>query len=720
MKTLVILMCIIIGLLVPAWGQSWEWLNPYPTGLEINQVYFLNANVGFVLGQGGTLLRSEDGGDTWEQANAATDVYFFKMIFPEASYGWVIGRDYYYSGSRVFATTDGGMTWFEQFLPSTYGTATDIFFLDTQHGWVVGEYGLIFRTTDGGNSWIDKSITGGDNPNFYSVHFNTTSEGMALGRSGYNYRFLVAQTNDGGDSWNMQTSGLQNTIWDADQLENSTFIGVGDQGLVLKTADAGQTWSFPMGLPSGSLLAVDFYDPLLGMAVGEEANMIKTSDGGATWSQVLSGFSIPLRSVQFISEDTIYSGGSGYYYPNTGLGILVSSDGGNIWTNKARFIDQSFSIQGLCFSSAQKGWVAGDNYIYGTTDGGYSWNLLRFNNSEYIRDMVSIDSLTVFAVGEHSGQALVLKTTNGGSTWQTQTYSNFYSLNRVSFPNADTGYAVGDNGACLKTTNGGLSWSALNTGTTNYYIDVEFATADMGWICGGDNQVRKTTDGGASWNTYPVTPNIYDYIRTLSFPDANTGYAAKDYGEVYKSTNGGISWTLLPGYFSDIRDAVFMNANSGWMVTYDGIMATTDGGSTWLTQFSYSESNRLAVLPNVGLWVGGYNTSILKYSGGPIVGITGEQPNAAPEKFSLSQNYPNPFNPVTNIRFGLPRPSHVKIEIFNVLGQRVITLMDEKQSAGYHVITFDASRQGALASGMYFYRIEAGEFTDTKRMLLVK
>ena len=97
--------------------------------------------------------------------------------------------------------------------------------------------------------------------------------------------------------------------------------------------------------------------------------------------------------------------------------------------------------------------------------------------------------------------------------------------------------------------------------------------------------------------------------------------------------------------------------------------------------------------------------------------IETESQDQVPEKFTLYQNYPNPFNPVTHIRFGLPNSSNVKIEIFDVLGNRVATLLNANKSAGFHTIDFDASN---LASGLYLYRIQAGEFTQMKKMVLMK
>ena len=88
-----------------------------------------------------------------------------------------------------------------------------------------------------------------------------------------------------------------------------------------------------------------------------------------------------------------------------------------------------------------------------------------------------------------------------------------------------------------------------------------------------------------------------------------------------------------------------------------------------------------------------------------------------PNYYSLSQNYPNPFNPSTSIKFTMPQGDNVKLVIFDILGREVKTLVNEFRNSGTYEVNFDAS---LLASGVYFYRLEAGEFTDTKRMLLVK
>jgi hypothetical protein len=122
------------------------------------------------------------------------------------------------------------------------------------------------------------------------------------------------------------------------------------------------------------------------------------------------------------------------------------------------------------------------------------------------------------------------------------------------------------------------------------------------------------------------------------------------------------------------------------------------------------------VLLNFKLLVSGEHLITVEKSLGavPIEEILGSQ---VPQAFHLSQNYPNPFNAVTTIRYQLPERIEVKLEIFNVRGQQVATLVDRVQNSGYYSVKWDA---GAVSSGLYFYRLSAGEFSDTRKLILIK
>jgi len=94
-----------------------------------------------------------------------------------------------------------------------------------------------------------------------------------------------------------------------------------------------------------------------------------------------------------------------------------------------------------------------------------------------------------------------------------------------------------------------------------------------------------------------------------------------------------------------------------------------------------------------------------------------EEVSSVPMSFSLYQNYPNPFNPTTEIEYFLPCDRHVKLEIFNMLGEKVATLEDRRQTAGYKSVRWNS---GEFATGIYFYKLTAGDFTGVKMMTLLR
>ncbi|MCU0372082.1 MAG: T9SS type A sorting domain-containing protein [Ignavibacteria bacterium] len=112
-----------------------------------------------------------------------------------------------------------------------------------------------------------------------------------------------------------------------------------------------------------------------------------------------------------------------------------------------------------------------------------------------------------------------------------------------------------------------------------------------------------------------------------------------------------------------------------------------------------------------GQWAWAPNKGIKVYT------LSGISNNEIPVKFYLSQNYPNPFNPVTKINFGIARSSNVKVTVYNLLGKETAVLVNDFHQAGNYYVNFDASK---LSSGIYYYRIDAGEFTEVKKMTLVK
>jgi hypothetical protein len=115
-------------------------------------------------------------------------------------------------------------------------------------------------------------------------------------------------------------------------------------------------------------------------------------------------------------------------------------------------------------------------------------------------------------------------------------------------------------------------------------------------------------------------------------------------------------------------------------------------------------------------WASGDNGTILKTTNGGVTSIN-QISNEVPGEFKLYQNYPNPFNPMTNVKFQIPNAGIVKLIIYDILGREAATFIDENLKPGTYEAEWDASN---YPSGVYFYKILAGNYTETRKMVLVK
>ena len=251
----------------------------------------------------------------------------------------------------------------------------------------------------------------------------------------------------------------------------------------------------------------------------------------------------------------------------------------------------------------------------------------------------------------------------------------------IEFINESTGYAIGVYAFMFKSSDGGTSWNQVTEPMVASMFDIEFISEETGFIVGG-SQVAKTVDGGDTW----------DIVN-------NSGGAQMNSVETFGNK--------------------FV-----WAASSDKVYYSSDNGENWLAQ-SISPSSYLKQVTctdSLHLWLLGdrklYRTST---GGNTGTGINDQNINYV-DNFSLFQNYPNPFNPTTKIKFTIPavgiqRAVSVRIRVYDVLGNEIATLVNEEKPAGEYEVELDAT---GLPSGIYFYQLRAGEYVETKKMVLIK
>jgi hypothetical protein len=153
--------------------------------------------------------------------------------------------------------------------------------------------------------------------------------------------------------------------------------------------------------------------------------------------------------------------------------------------------------------------------------------------------------------------------------------------------------------------------------------------------------------------------------------------------------------------------------------TDSGVFLSTNNGASWTavnTGLTYPRVQSLAVL-GTNLFAGTYGGGVWRRPLSEMITSVEPATSQMPLQFSLCQNYPNPFNPSTTITFELPQASQVTLSVFDLLGREVSMLVNERRDAGVHAVNFDGSN---LASGVYLYRLQAGSYVETRKLVLVR
>jgi len=312
----------------------------------------------------------------------------------------------------------------------------------------------------------------------------------------------------------------------------------------------------------------------------------------------------------------------------------------------------------------------------------------------------------------------------------------FNTLNSGLLSNNITALAIdGNNNKWIGTDSGlvkydGNTWTiydSLNTGTPiNDILAIAIDGIGNKWI--GTNYGLAKFDG-TIWTFYsPSDSSLPDFnVQAIAIDSRGNKWIGTEQGGIAKF-DGIATWTLynnsnssLPS--NNINSLTIDGSSNIWIGTGYGLAQCDTSGTIW-TVYNTSNSglldnyiSSLAIDGGGNKWIGTIQGGIAVFNGTGIIKKIVKPNNNVPGKIVLLQNYPNPFNPTTTINYSIPKSGLVTIKVYDVLGKEVRTLVNEEKTAGNYSVQFNGNN---LSSGIYFYRMQSDNLSQTKKLILLK
>jgi photosystem II stability/assembly factor-like uncharacterized protein len=658
-------------------GSTWTITSLQTTG--VNSIFINSSNFIFTGGDWGNVYLSTDHGNTWSLKN--NGIYYNDDLITIAEN----------SESKIFA-----------------GAKCDL---------LSGDGGGVYKTTDNGNNW---SLIGLLNRDVYSLAINSSGDIFAAHSMG------ISKSTDGGNNWfNINNGLLQYDVIKAIAVapNGNLFAGSWEWGGgMYRSTNGGQNWvQINSGLPSDNVSSLIIKSNGYIFTGYENSSLFRSTNNGDSWTDV--GYSLnPDISALDLNQ-------SGHIYASSGTGgIYKSVSNGEFWDKITNGIINLYitALANNLNGDILAGTDGGGLYL--STDQGLNW--MHINISYYedytIHDFITIQQGDIFAALGVYVYPVVARSTNGGYSWSSA--SNGIIDDAIQCLYEDHNgflYAGGFQKVYISTNNGG-HWNYVTNGITNRWV---FAVA-----VNQSNHIFAGTYGGGMYrstnygNTFVAINNgIEDYwIYSLALDSFGNIFAGNRAG-IYRSTNNGDNWIHLtnginnPGtvhaLITDKDQNIFAGAD-------EGLYFSSDDGNSWILIDDGLQGNFIISLSidSLGqIYAGTYDGVFKLVNEIPVI-VVGVQ---VVSEFSLSQNYPNPFNPVTKIKYSIPSVTLrqaqsdiiVTLKVYDILGREVSILVNEEKPAGEYEVDFNAAN---LPSGIYFYQINAGGYSETKKMVLLK
>ncbi|MCX6120982.1 MAG: T9SS type A sorting domain-containing protein [Ignavibacteriales bacterium] len=647
-------------------GQSWNSIGL--TGNDINCLA-VTSN-GFLFAGASNLYRSIDGGNNWNKTPLQS--LGVQSLCVTGTGRIIVGT--YYNG--VYTSDDTGNTWINRTQQLGYCKALILYKLS--NGTIFGSIApacdyctainpSIYRSTDDGSTWQKVS----DLP---PTSFAEDGIGGVLAFVSQIPSVYVSTNN--GDLWTPRS----NYVYDMRNVSSSVisstgilFTGTnnGGWGEVFRSTNHGTTWDVVASPPytSGDVRALIIPDENCILAGNYYAGIFRSTDNGDTWIKSCTGIhSADIEAVFAVNANVVFCS---LFSFTEETDIHRSTDGGQTWTKME--VGNSNTITRCFYRSINGDIYAGGEKVFKSTDTGNSWQLSSTGlNISSIFTITEGLSGTIFA-GDYWGG--IFRSTDRGSSW-VAVNNGLTSLTIFSMISSPSGTLLAGsfNGQVFRSTNNGDFWTPISLGSNSVACLYRLMN---GTILAGTSGIYKSTDDGLTWTGLGGTLAQQGIVSIVENPKGDL-YVSTSYDGVYKSTDRGISWIQINSGLTDLRTQC---------------MALSLSGSLY-----------------IGTWRHGLFKSVSNVN-------DVEETLLEPTKFFLAQNYPNPFNPSTLIRFQIPHSEFVTLKIFDLLGRELATLVNEDLNLGRYEKILNG---GKLASGVYIYRIQAGSFVQTRKLLLIK
>ena len=357
------------------------------------------------------------------------------------------------------------------------------------------------------------------------------------------------------------------------------------------------------------------------------------------------------------------------------------------------------------------------NGIFLSTDNGANWTTVNSGLTvSFIRTLIVKDN-NLFA-GSDSG---IFLSTNHGASWAPVNSGLTNSLIGTLAVNGNNLFASTDSGIFLSSNNG-ANWTAVKPGLSYHEVQA-FAFSGNNMFAGTWGRgVFLSTNNGGNWISIDSGFTYLNCVQSL-IASGNNLFAGTYEQGIFLSTNNGESWIEVdsglayPGGMLVTSFAVYgSNLFAG---TDMGVFLSTNNGTNWTTIDSGLTNTWVSaiVVSGSNLFVGTAGAGVWRRPLTEMITSVEHTSSQLPKNYYLHQNFPNPVNPTTTISFFLPVQSFVTLKVFDMLGKEVSTIVSDELQPGTYNRQWDATN---IASGVYFYRLQAGTFTETKKLLLLK